>query len=211
MKRLFRDIMRAAGLSTGRKNAAFLKVTVGTAPSATGADFATPVTACRAALDLVLAKLPPGFIDRARFEPVWTARHRDGSDSTRKVALELKALLPPDDQWPALSPVCDLAPTPPTDLFLRSAAAWASKIARAERAAITAHAFPWRRFVATEDRRTCPEHLALHGVIRRHDDPIWARLDADFRWGCRCTSTTINSRMAERRGFVLPTSTGSAK
>lgn len=204
MKRLFRDFMRAADLSTGGKNPALVKVTVGSAPSATGADFATPVEACRAALDLVLAKLPPDFIDRARFEPGWTARHRDGSDSTRKVALELKALLPLDDQWPALVPVCDLAPTPPTDLFLRTVSRQAYALGRAERMTRVGDAMPWRRFVATEDRRTCPEHLALHGVIRRIDDLFWAQVDADFRWGCRCTSTTMNARTAERRGFTLP-------
>lgn len=158
---------------------------------------------CRAAMDLVLAKLPPGFIDRARFEPAWSARHRDGTGGTRKVDQELKALLPPDDQWPALSPVCDLAPAPPSDLFLRTLAHEAHRIARETGMPETAALLPYLVFTAVGDTRTCPEHEAVDGRVAR----ITAKgvpAFVDWRWACRCTTDQVSRRIAERRGLQLP-------
>lgn len=159
---------------------------------------------CRAALAFVLTQLPSGFIDRVAFEPAWTTSLRDGTGGTRKVALKLKTLLPPDDQWPTLSPVCDLGPVPPTDLFLQTLDLEAYGISRRQRIHRTGDAFPWRRFMAVDDQRTCPEHRARDGLIRRYDDPFWVRFDAEFWWGCRCTSTVMNARTVQRRGYRLP-------
>lgn len=167
-------------------------------------DFAVPEETCRAAFDQLAGRLPPGFVGEDWYN-AWLAVMREGGAFDWRTRQRLADLLPGADRWPALTPVCspDIDETP-ADLLSRTAVGLAFDLARADRDQQVAEVFPWRRFVAVLDQRTCPDHLALHGVIRRHDDPFWAGVDASFWWGCRCTSSTMNARTAERRGFVVP-------
>lgn len=167
-------------------------------------DFAFPEAHCRAAFDRVASNLPAGFTGEDWY-PAWLAVTLQGGTFNWRARKALAALLPPADQWPVLAPVCShMADETSADLFLRTASRLVSVPGRAERMARVGDAMPWRRFVSTEDSRTCAEHLALHGLIRRFDDPFWTGFDAEFWWGCRCTSTTMNARTAQRRGYVLP-------
>ena len=167
-------------------------------------ELAVPVESCRRAVDQLAGRLPPDFIGEDWYQ-AWLALMGRGDAFDWRTRTVLAALLPPADQWPDLAPVCSRdADETPADLFLRTVTHQASALARAERSALAGDGMPWRRFVAVQDLRTCPAHSALHGVIRRFDDPFWARIDAEVWWGCRCTSAAMNARTAQRRGFVLP-------
>lgn len=167
-------------------------------------DFAITEEHCRLGFDRVSGRLPTGFIAPDWYQ-AWLVVMRQGGAFDWRTRTTLAALLPTADEWPDLAPVCSsMADEAPADLLLRSVAREASALDLAQRRALVSGVMPWRRFVIVDDPGTCPEHRALHGLIRRFDDPFWARFDAEFWWGCRCTSTTMNARTAQRRGFVLP-------
>jgi SPP1 gp7 family putative phage head morphogenesis protein len=61
---------------------------------------------------------------------------------------------------------------------------------------------PWLRYSAIQDRRTRPAHLALHGIIRPVDDPIWSRIFPPNGWNCRCSVRQLSDRDLERQGLT---------
>jgi len=51
--------------------------------------------------------------------------------------------------------------------------------------------FPLLEFVAIEDDRVRPEHLALNGFRARKDDPIWKKRKPPLSYNCRCTVVPV--------------------
>lgn len=71
---------------------------------------------------------------------------------------------------------------------------------------------PLWRYVAVMDKRTRPEHAALHNKVFRHDHPFWDTHFPPNGWMCRCTvvgesdeSLSDLGREIERDNSRLPT------
>ena len=60
---------------------------------------------------------------------------------------------------------------------------------------------PWLRYVAVQDARTRPEHLAWHGTVLRYDDPWWDTFSPPNDWGCRCVLQQLSDDDLESFGF----------
>lgn len=63
-------------------------------------------------------------------------------------------------------------------------------------------ALPYLMYDAINDSRVRPSHLAMDGVIRPVDDPIWKRWTPPCGHRCRCTLRQVSAREAQRRGGV---------
>jgi SPP1 gp7 family putative phage head morphogenesis protein len=61
-------------------------------------------------------------------------------------------------------------------------------------------AFPYLMYDAINDSRVRPSHLAMDGVIRPVDDPIWKRWTPPCGHRCRCSLRSVSAREAQRRG-----------
>lgn len=57
---------------------------------------------------------------------------------------------------------------------------------RWERIERVAEARPWLRYLAIQDARTRPEHMAWHGTVLRWDHPFWETHYPPNGWRCRC-------------------------
>ena len=62
---------------------------------------------------------------------------------------------------------------------------------------------PFLRYVAVEDDRTRPEHLAWHGVVLPIDDPWWHTHYPPNGWNCRCTVMQLSHSALERYGYQV--------
>lgn len=60
---------------------------------------------------------------------------------------------------------------------------------------------PWWRYVSVDDSRTRPSHKALHGLVRRYDDPFWDAFYPPNGFRCRCTVQALSDRQMERKGY----------
>jgi len=60
---------------------------------------------------------------------------------------------------------------------------------------------PWWRYVAVQDDRTRPEHMALHGIVRRYDDPFWRTRYPPNGFRCRCTVRPMSDAEVKRYGY----------
>jgi hypothetical protein len=164
----------------------------------------TPADLCRAALDLTLARLPEGFIDRAPFEDAWIERLQDGTYGTRPAQLQLLALLPAEDAWPQLSPVCDQRPSSAPVTFLLTLDHSASRLEREMRMHQVVQFAPYIVFVPVDDPATCPEHAAMDGRVARILPDKPRPEFVDWRWGCRCTTRQVNRRQLLAQGLTPP-------
>lgn len=63
---------------------------------------------------------------------------------------------------------------------------------------------PYWMYVAVMDDRTRPAHRALHGVVRRYDDPFWQINMPPNGYRCRCRFTPLTAREVKRRGITVP-------
>lgn len=61
--------------------------------------------------------------------------------------------------------------------------------------------FPYLQYHAIQDRRTRPDHLAMHGQVFPKDDPIWNEWYPPNGYNCRCTVIAINKYRAKRLGI----------
>jgi len=52
-------------------------------------------------------------------------------------------------------------------------------------------AMPYLQYQCVMDGNTRPEHAALHGVIKRIDDPFWDKYYPPNGWGCRCEAVQL--------------------
>ncbi len=57
---------------------------------------------------------------------------------------------------------------------------------RWERIERAAKARPWLRYLAIQDARTRPDHMAWHGTVLRWDHPFWETHYPPNGWRCRC-------------------------
>ena len=72
--------------------------------------------------------------------------------------------------------------------------------------------FPYRRYVATNDGRVRPEHIALETLgmlgsggrtnIYWKGDPVWQEFRPIWDYGCRCASFPVTVRMAMQEGVT---------
>lgn len=61
---------------------------------------------------------------------------------------------------------------------------------------------PYLEYMAINDSRVRPSHLALDGVIRHIDDPFWRKYYVPNGFRCRCTTTAITEKQAIRKGIT---------
>ncbi len=62
---------------------------------------------------------------------------------------------------------------------------------------------PYLRYVAVQDRRTRPEHMAWHGTVLRWDDPFWHSHYPPNGWKCRCIVQQLGEDDLERYGHAV--------
>lgn len=58
-------------------------------------------------------------------------------------------------------------------------------------------------YTAVRDSGTRPSHLAMDGMARRHDDPIWEEWYPPNGFRCRCKVIALSPEAAARRGIHL--------
>ncbi|WP_029896827.1 phage minor head protein [Desulfohalovibrio reitneri] len=66
-----------------------------------------------------------------------------------------------------------------------------------------AQARPYWRYVAVKDSRTRPSHLALNGMVYRHEHPFWKQFYPPNGHRCRCSVVTLSGRQVEARGYQV--------
>jgi len=69
-----------------------------------------------------------------------------------------------------------------------------------QRIARVADRMPWLRYVAVQDSRTRPEHMAWHGTVLRWDHPFWQTHYPPNGWRCRCMVQQLGDRDLARYG-----------
>ena len=66
-----------------------------------------------------------------------------------------------------------------------------------------ATARPFWRYVAVADKRTRPEHRALHGLVYPQDHEFWNSYFPPNGFRCRCTVQSLSAREVETRGLQV--------
>lgn len=61
---------------------------------------------------------------------------------------------------------------------------------------------PYLRYVAVNDSRTRPAHRALHGTVRRIDDPFWQSHTPPLAFNCRCKTVALSEEEAKEYGIT---------
>ncbi len=59
------------------------------------------------------------------------------------------------------------------------------------------------KYHAIKDGKSRPSHLALDGMVRHRDDPIWKRIFPPNAWNCRCFVTAHTKAQCERNGWKI--------
>ena len=67
---------------------------------------------------------------------------------------------------------------------------------------------PYLMYDAINDSRVRPSHLAMDGVIRRWDDPLWRTHSAPAGFRCRCSMISLSESQAKARSGFKPDGTG---
>lgn len=62
---------------------------------------------------------------------------------------------------------------------------------------------PYWMYSAVKDSGTRPSHLAMDGVIRPYDDPIWKTWYPPNGFRCRCKVIALSQEAVERRGLTI--------
>lgn len=89
-----------------------------------------------------------------------------------------------------------------------SAAAMSGGKQRVVESEHVADSFPYRRYYATSDQRTRPEHRALERLglngtpVYRADDPVWKEFQPIWAFGCRCEWAPYTVGQAARAGVT---------
>lgn len=64
---------------------------------------------------------------------------------------------------------------------------------------------PWwqyRHGVLRRPKTPREDHVALHGLVWRHDDPVWQQIYPPNDWGCTCGVRTLSDRDLDRLGLT---------
>ncbi|OBY75910.1 phage head morphogenesis protein [Acinetobacter gyllenbergii] len=61
---------------------------------------------------------------------------------------------------------------------------------------------PYLEYMAINDSRVRPSHLALDGVIRHIDDPFWKTYYPPNGYRCRCTTRALTEKQAQSKGVT---------
>lgn len=61
---------------------------------------------------------------------------------------------------------------------------------------------PYLMYVAINDNRVRPSHLALNRIIRHIDDPFWLKYYAPWDYMCRCTIIALTEKQALKYGIT---------
>ena len=61
---------------------------------------------------------------------------------------------------------------------------------------------PYLEYMAINDSRVRPSHLALYGVIRHIDDAFWQTYYPPNGYRCRCTTRALTERQAQSKGVT---------
>jgi len=64
---------------------------------------------------------------------------------------------------------------------------------------------PYWKLVAVQDRRTRQTHLAVNGMVFRHDHPFWQTWYPPNGFACRCVVVSLSERQVKRRGLKVQT------
>jgi len=72
-----------------------------------------------------------------------------------------------------------------------------------ERIRRLAPARPYLRYVAVQDAKVRPEHLAWHGTVLPWDHPWWETHSPPCGWRCRCTLQQLSAKDLERNNLQV--------
>lgn len=61
---------------------------------------------------------------------------------------------------------------------------------------------PYLMYVAINDNRVRPSHLALNRIVRHIDDPFWLKYYAPWDYMCRCTIIALTEKQALKYGIT---------
>ncbi|MDR2061760.1 MAG: phage head morphogenesis protein [Acinetobacter sp.] len=61
---------------------------------------------------------------------------------------------------------------------------------------------PYLQYMAINDSRVRPSHLALDGVVRHIDDPFWQTYYPPNGYRCRCTTRALTEKQAQSKGIT---------
>jgi|GEM_PF-1607719 len=61
---------------------------------------------------------------------------------------------------------------------------------------------PYLEYMAINDSRVRPSHLALDGVVRHIDDPFWQTYYPPNGYRCRCTTRALTEKQAQSKGIT---------
>ncbi|MCH7395209.1 phage head morphogenesis protein [Acinetobacter dispersus] len=61
---------------------------------------------------------------------------------------------------------------------------------------------PYLEYMAINDSRVRPSHLALDGVVRHIDDPFWQAYYPPNGYRCRCTTRALTEKQAQSKGIT---------
>ncbi len=62
---------------------------------------------------------------------------------------------------------------------------------------------PYIRYIAVQDSRTRPEHMAWHDTVLPVDHAFWHTHTPPNGWNCRCTFQTLSESDMKRRGLAV--------
>lgn len=69
----------------------------------------------------------------------------------------------------------------------------------------TADVRPFWKLVAVHDGRTRRTHLAVDGLVFRHDHPFWQTWYPPNGYSCRCTVVALSQRQVDAQGLTVQT------
>ncbi|MDH0562198.1 phage minor head protein [Acinetobacter courvalinii] len=61
---------------------------------------------------------------------------------------------------------------------------------------------PYLQYMAINDSRVRPSHLALDGIVRHIDDPFWQTYYPPNGYRCRCTTRALTEKQAQSKGIT---------
>lgn len=106
------------------------------------------------------------------------------------------------ETWRKRKAITNLASTRRLDLILQQNArmGWAVGRRRVSMDPAVKKRWPYFRYISRDDRRSRPEHAALHGLVLPKDDPFWHSHTPPWDFNCRCDLEDADEDEAEKTG-----------